>query len=80
MSVEPVAGMPSPRRPMELVGVSAELADARTRLRQASPTGHWDAVLAEVSRLQYEERLSPLAALQAVHAKLASGWVPRTTG
>jgi hypothetical protein len=79
MSVEPVAGMPSPRRPMELVGVSAELADARTRLRQASPTGHWDAVLAEVSRLQYEERLSPLAALQAVHAKLASGWVPRTT-
>ena len=31
---------------------------------------------AEVTRLQYEQKMSPLAALQAVYAKLASGWLP----
>ena len=76
MEVEPVGAVPTPRRTMQLVGVSAELAEARTKLREAAPSGRWDAVVAEVTRLQYEQRLSPLAALQAVHAKLASGWVP----
>ena len=33
-------------------------------------------VIAEVYRLQSEQKMSPLAALQAVYAKLASGWVP----
>jgi hypothetical protein len=33
-------------------------------------------VLAEVTRLQYDQHMSPLAALQAVYAKLASGWLP----
>jgi hypothetical protein len=61
---------------MQPVGVSAELADARTKLREAAPSGRWDAVIAEVNRLQSEQRMSPLAALQAVYAKLASGWVP----
>jgi hypothetical protein len=64
---------------MQPVGVSAELADARSKLREATPRGHWDAVLAEVSRLQTEQAMSPLAALQAVYAKLASGWVPPVT-
>jgi hypothetical protein len=76
MDLEPVGRVPAPRRPVQPVGVSAELADARARLRAAAPSGHWDAVLAEVTRLQFDQRMSPLAALQAVYAKLASGWVP----
>ncbi len=76
MEVEPIAGVPSPRRPLQSVGVTAELAEARKQVREATPSGHWDAVLAEVNRLQYEQRMSPLAALQAVYARLASGWVP----
>ena len=43
---------------------------------EAAPSGRWDAVLAEVQRLQHDEHLSPLAALQAVYARLAAGWVP----
>ncbi|SNR55948.1 hypothetical protein [Blastococcus mobilis] len=76
MEVEAVGAIPSPRRPMQVVGVSAELTEARTKLREATPSGRWDAVIAEVNRLQYDEHLSPLAALKAVHAKLASGWIP----
>jgi hypothetical protein len=64
---------------VQLVGVTAELADARTKLREAAPSGQWDAVLAEVQRLQTQESMSPLAALQEVYAKLASGWLPPLT-
>jgi hypothetical protein len=74
MEVEAVGSVPSPRRPM--TGVSAELASARARLRDAAPSGHWDGVLAEVQRLQNDEHMAPLAALQAVYAKLAAGWLP----
>jgi hypothetical protein len=45
-------------------------------LREAAPPDRWDAVQAEVHRLQLEQGMSPLAALQAVYAKLAAGWVP----
>ena len=76
MEVEAVGAIPSPRRPMQPIGVAAELADARAKLREAAPSGRWEAVAAEVSRLQHEQHLSPLAALQAVYAKLASGWLP----
>jgi hypothetical protein len=76
MDVEAVGAVPSPRRPLQMLGATAELAEARTKLREAAPAGHWDGVLAEVSRLQRDERMPPLAALQAVYAKLASGWVP----
>ena len=69
------AVVPSPRRPVQPIGITAELAETRTKLRQAAPPDRWDAVQAEVSRLQ-REGMSPLAALQAVYAKLASGWVP----
>ena len=61
---------------MQPVGVGAELAEARSTLREAAPPGHWEAVLAEASRLQREERMSPPAALQAVPAELASGRLP----
>jgi hypothetical protein len=76
MEVEAIGAVPSPRRPVQPLGVTAELAEARRQVREATPPGHRDAVLDEVHRLQYEQRMSPLAALQAVHAKLASGWVP----
>jgi hypothetical protein len=76
MDVEAVGSVPSPRRPVQVVGVTAELAAARKKLREAAPTGHWDGVIAEVQRLQTEEHMAPLAALQAVYAKLASGWLP----
>ena len=76
MEVEVIGAVPSPRRPGQPLGVTAELAEARKQVREATPPGRWDAVLAEVNRLQYEQGMSPLAALQAVHAKLASGWLP----
>jgi hypothetical protein len=77
MEVEPVGGVSSaPRRPLQPVGVSAEMADTRSKLRQAVSPEHWDAVQTEVHRLQFEQGMSPLAALQAVYARLASGWVP----
>ncbi len=76
MEVEAIGSVPSPRRPVQPVGVSARLAEARAELREAAPSGRWEAVADEVRRLQNEEHLSPLAALKAVHAKLASGWVP----
>ena len=75
MEIEAVGSSPSPI-PVQRTGVTAELAEARAKLRETAPSGTWDAVIAEVRRLQAEERMSPLAALQAVQAKLASGWVP----
>jgi hypothetical protein len=76
MDVDPVANVPSPRRPLQPVGVTAELAEARSKLRLESPAGRWDAVLAEVQRLQTQEHMAPLAAIHKVHARLAAGWVP----
>ncbi len=76
MEVESIGSTPTPRCPVQPVGVTAELAEARARLREASPPGRWEAVVAEVQRLQYEERMPPLAALQKVYARLAAGWVP----
>jgi hypothetical protein len=76
MEVEAVGSVPSPRRPVVVTGVSAELAATRKKVREATPSGHWEGVLAEAQRLQTEEHMPPLAALQAVYAKLASGWLP----
>jgi hypothetical protein len=77
MEVEPVSGaLSTPRAPIQPVGITAELADTRAKLRNAVPSEQWEGVQAEVSRLQFEQRMPPLAALQAVYAKLASGWLP----
>jgi hypothetical protein len=76
MEIEPVAHR-LPSIPPQRTGITAELAEARALLREAAPSDRWDDVLAEVRRLQAAEGLSPLTALQAVHAKLASGWLPR---
>jgi len=75
MDVEPIRSVPAPRTPMS-TGVTAEIAAARKELRAAAPADSWQGVLAEVVRLQTAEHLSPLDALQAVYAKLASGWLP----
>jgi hypothetical protein len=77
MEVERVGAVSSnPRRPIQPMGVTAQLADSRRKLREAAPPDRWDAVQAEVHRLQVEQGMSPLAALQAVYARLAAGWVP----
>ena len=75
MDVEPVGAVPSPRTPA-VIGVTAELAAARKQLRDAAPPDAWEAVQAEVLRLQSIEHMPPLDALQTVYAKLASGWLP----
>jgi hypothetical protein len=56
--------------------VTAQLAEARRILRAAVPAENWDAVQAEVQRLQSERGIPLLAALHAVYAKIASGWMP----
>ena len=77
MELDPVrATLPSPSLPQP-GSVTAELAQARTRLRESAPPDRWDAVMAEVTRLQVDQAMSPLAAMRAVQAKLASGWQPR---
>jgi hypothetical protein len=75
MDVEPIRSVPSPRTPV-VTGVTAELAAARKQLREAAPADSWAGVLAEVQRLQNVEHMSPLDALHAVYAKVASGWLP----
>ncbi len=77
MEVEALGAVSSsPRAPVQPFGITAELAGTRTKLREAAPPDRWDAVQAEVHKFQYEQGMSPLAALQAVYAKIASGWVP----
>lgn len=58
------------------MGVTAQLAEARSMLRNAVPAQSWEAVHAEVRRLQDERGIPLLAALHAVHAKVAAGWMP----
>lgn len=65
-----------PLRVPEQRGVSAALADARAKLREAAPPDQWDAVLNEVSRVQLERKTSMLEAMHVVLARLAAGWTP----
>jgi hypothetical protein len=75
MEIEPVAWRSTPVPPQR-TGVTAELAEARAQLRALAPSDRLDHVQAEVRRLQAREGLSPLAAVRAVLAKLAAGWLP----
>jgi hypothetical protein len=75
MIVDPVG---SARLGTVLPTSTAQVTEARAQLRDAAPPGSWDAVLNEVKRLQVEQAMSPLAAMQAVYARLAAGWQPRT--
>lgn len=74
--MRPVGRGTSSAVPQQPLGVSAQLADARSRLRAAAPPGSWDAVLEEVERLREERGIPQLAALRIVYDRLAAGWVP----
>ncbi len=76
MRLEPVNGVSYLTGRQQLVGVSADLAQARMMLKQVAPADRWDAVLAEVSRIRTEGSVSLLEAMRAVHQKLADGWSP----
>jgi hypothetical protein len=58
------------------LGVTAQLAEARGMLRAAVPAQNWEAVYAEVQRLQNERGIPLLAALHDVYARVAAGWMP----
>ena len=66
----------SPVRTVQPMGVSAQLADARSKLKDAAPPDRWDAVMDEVSRVQVDQSASLLEAMQIVLRKLAGGWTP----
>lgn len=75
MEIEPVArGFSS--IPPQRTGATAELAEARAKLRELAPADRLEDVHAEVRRLQARDGLAPLAAVHAVLAKLAAGWRP----
>jgi hypothetical protein len=52
------------------------VAVARAKLQQVAPVGRWDAVMAEVRRLQEATSATPLQAYETVLARLATGWTP----
>jgi hypothetical protein len=77
MSVTAIGGMgfvPASNSP----GLPGPVAELRTKLQQCAPDGKWNAVMAEVARLQDEASATPLQAYEAVLAKLAAGWLPST--
>jgi hypothetical protein len=77
MEVEGVrSATASPARMVQPLGVSAQLAESRARLKDAAPPDRWDAVMDEVSRVQVDQSASLLEAMQIVLRKLAGGWVP----
>ena len=76
MELEAVGRAPVAARPPQPIGATAELAEARSKLREAAPPDRWESVMHEVHRLQTQERLSPLQALRTVYARLAAGWIP----
>jgi hypothetical protein len=58
------------------MGVTAQLAEARARLRAVTPPAAWDAVLAEVQRVRGQRSLTLLAAMRLVHDRVVGGWLP----
>jgi hypothetical protein len=76
MEIESVGTATVPPRRPQPMGVSAELAEARTQLRSVAPPQSWDAVMDEVHAVQARDRVSLLSALHTVYAKLAAGWSP----
>jgi len=76
MDIRAVRSATSSTAPAGAMGVSAQLADARSRLRTATPVGAWEDVLEEVQRVREERGITLLAALQLVYEKLTTGWRP----
>jgi len=67
--------LPSTRSPQPH-GVSSALAEARAKLRDAVPANRWDAVMAEVAKVQVDRSTTVLEAMQIVLRKVAAGWTP----
>ena len=76
MRVNAVAGAGTEAVPGRPNAVAAQIAEARRMLRATTPDDSWDAVAAEVQRLQNDRGIPALAALHAVYARLAAGWTP----
>ena len=68
--------LPSAVRAVQPHGVSAALAETRGKLRDAVPADQWDAVMAEVTKIQVDQSASMLQAMQIVLRKVAAGWTP----
>lgn len=58
------------------IGVSAQFADVRAKLRAIAPQGSVDGLFDEARRLQAKTGMTPLQALHEVYRKVANGWVP----
>lgn len=78
MSVNQLSGvnMPRPVVAPRPIGVSAQFADARAKLRAIAPQGSIDGLFEEARRLQAHSGMTPLQALHEVYRKLADGWLP----
>jgi hypothetical protein len=59
------------------LGVTAQLADARARLRAVTPPAAWEAVLEEVQRVRAAGPTTLVDAMHQVHDRVAAGWLPR---
>jgi len=68
--------LPSAVRAVQPHGVSAALAETRGKLRDAVPADQWDAVMAEVTKVQVDQSASMLEAMQIVLRRVAAGWTP----
>ena len=71
--------LPSAVRAVQPHGVSAALAETRGKLRDAVPADQWDAVMAEVTKVQVDQSASMLEAMQIVLRRVAAGWTPPRT-
>jgi hypothetical protein len=58
------------------MGVTAQLADARARLRAVTPPAAWEAVLEEVQLVRVQRSLTLVAAMHEVRGRVAAGWLP----
>ena len=76
MRLEPVNGVSYVTGRQQLVGVSAEIAQARKALRVSAGPDRWDAALAEVQRMRTEGSVTLIEALYRVYDNLAAGWTP----
>ena len=76
MRLEPVNGVSYVTGRQQLVGVSAEIAQARKALRVAAGPDRWEAALAEVHRMRTEGSVTLIEALYRVYDNLAAGWTP----
>lgn len=75
MSVAPIS-VPADVPAAPATDAAGQFREVRTGLKELTPPGQWNAVVAEVSRVQAATSSSVLDAYRAVAARLATGWVP----